>query len=77
MNLMGYRFTFIKLIDNYYNDSPIMSGLYRVFRKATQIITNEGSNNLDKSQLKTNPKDIAKVFRVNGLFKQEPPCRKI
>jgi hypothetical protein len=38
---MGYRFTFIRLIDSYYNDSSIISGLYRILRKAIQIITNE------------------------------------
>lgn len=61
---MGYRFTFLKLIDSYYNDSQIMSGLYRIFRKATQIITNEGSNYLDITSLKSTSKEISKMFRV-------------
>lgn len=65
---MGYRFTFMKLIDSFYNDSQIMSGLYRIFRKATQMITNDVSNFLDKSQLKSSPKDISKMFRVKNIY---------
>lgn len=61
---MGYRFSLIKLIDSFYNDSQVMSGLFRLLRKATQIITNEDSNSLDKTKLKSDPKDISKTFRV-------------
>lgn len=62
--LMGYRITLLKLIDAFYDDSQIMSGLFRIIRKATQIITNETSPFLDKTILKSSPKDISKMFKV-------------
>ena len=67
---MGYRFTFIRLIDSYYNDSSIISGLYRILRKATQIITNDSSDYLDKTSLKSHPKEISKMFRVSSFNKR-------
>ncbi len=63
--MMGYRFTIMQIIDYYFEDSLVMNGIFRVFRKACQIITNEGSNLLDKSLIKSTPKEISTMFRVN------------
>jgi hypothetical protein len=63
---MGYRITLLKLIDAFYEDSQIMSGLFRIMRKATQIITNEYSPLLDKSTLKSTPKEISKMYKVRN-----------
>lgn len=62
---MGYRFTLMKIIDFYNDDSLIMNGIFRVFRKSCQIIANEGSNFLDKNFLKQTPKEISNTFKVN------------
>ena len=66
--LMGYRISLLKLIDAFYDDCQIMSGLFRILRKATQIITNESSTLLDKTVLYSNPKDISKKYKVLRHF---------
>lgn len=71
---MSYRVCLLKLIDIYSVDSQLMSGLFRIFRKATQIITNDNTSQLDRSKLDGRPKDITKKFKnliiekYDGLF---------
>ena len=71
---MSYRISWLKLIDVYSVDSQIMSGLFRVFRKATQLITNDTSPFLDRSRIQGKPRDISKKLKLllieeyGGLF---------
>jgi len=71
---MSYRICLLKIIDIYSTDSQMMSGLFRIFRKTSQQITNDYSSNLDKKRIDGRPKDISKKFKIlliekyDGLF---------
>ena len=71
---MSYRICLLKLIDEYSMDSEIMSGLIRVFRKATQILTYDSSVLIDKSMIEGSPQEVSRKFKIlliekyKGLF---------
>ena len=71
---MSYRISLLKLIDVYSIDSQMMSGLFRVFRKATQLITCDTSPLIDRNRMEGKPKDVSKKFKAmliekyDGLF---------
>jgi hypothetical protein len=60
---MSYKVSLLKLIDVYSSDSQMMSGLFKVFRKATQLLTYDSSTLLDKEQLDESPYSISKSTR--------------
>jgi hypothetical protein len=62
LEMVSSRITFLKLTDIYIMDSQIIGAIFRIFRKAIQILTNE-SIELDQSQCV--PLDYAKELRVN------------
>lgn len=71
---MSYRICLLKMIDIFSMDSSLMSGLFRVFRKSTQLITNHSTPLLDRNKLDGRPKDISKKFKLlliekyDGIF---------
>ncbi len=54
----------MKLLENYLDNSQIVSGVIRLFRKAIQILSNDNHPLLDKTK---EPKIFAKQFKVNIL----------
>lgn len=70
ITIMSQRIIFLKIIEFYISDSPLISSLCRLMRKATQNITIENSNFLDRTQIPGRPKDITKQFKVFIMFKQ-------
>lgn len=71
---MSYRVCLMKMIDIYSTDSQLMSGLFRIFRKASQQITNDSTSFLDRNKIDGRPKEITKKFKIlliekyDGLF---------
>ena len=61
---MSQRIHLLRIIESFINDSPLMSSLCRLMRKATQNITYDSSSLLDRSQIPGRPKDISKQFKV-------------
>ena len=68
---MSYKISLLKLIDVYTSDSEIMSGLFRVFRKATQLITYDSSILLDKEQLEESPYLMSKKYKISLIEKNK------
>jgi hypothetical protein len=68
---MSYKISLLKLIDVYASDSEIMSGLFRVFRKATQLITYDSSILLDKEQLEESPYLMSKKYKISLIEKNK------
>jgi hypothetical protein len=68
---MSYKISLLKLIDVYTSDSEIMSGLFRVFRKATQLITYDSSILLDKEQLEESPNLMSKKYKISLIEKNK------
>jgi hypothetical protein len=62
---MSQRIHFLRIIESHIDDTPLISSLCRVMRKATQNITFENSSLLDRSQIPGRPRDISKQFKVD------------
>jgi hypothetical protein len=66
---MSYKISLLKLIDVYIKDSEMMIGLFRIFRKATQILTYDSCTLIDKEQTEGSPNVISKKFKISLIEK--------
>jgi hypothetical protein len=66
MDIMAQRILLVRLIEVYINDSPLISSLCRLMRKATQNLTLSNSPMLDKEHIHGHgkPREITKQFKV-------------
>jgi len=61
---MTHRMTFLGVVDLFIQYSDIISGILKIWRKATQFVTFDSPTSLDLSKVKGKPKDIAYIFKV-------------
>jgi hypothetical protein len=64
MNLISHRVSLLKILDFYLNDSQVVGGVVRLFRKIIQVLTNDTNNLIEKSR---EPRIFAIEFRVSYL----------
>ncbi len=56
----------LHIIENYLNDSEIIGGIIKIFRKLIQVLSGDSNGLIDESK---NPKLFAKEFKVNYIYK--------
>lgn len=62
LHLISKRIYLLKAMESFLDDSQIVSGIIRIFRKLIQILTTDSNSLVDRSK---EPKVFAKEFRVN------------
>jgi hypothetical protein len=65
MNLISHRVSLLKILDFFLNDSQVVGGVVRLFRKIIQVLTNDTNNLIDKSR---EPRIFAIEFRVSQII---------
>jgi hypothetical protein len=59
----------VKIIDLFFNESQVVSGIIRLMRKCLQIIDNDNPNVIDYEQITSiQPDKLSKNFKVKNNY---------
>jgi hypothetical protein len=59
----------VKIIDLFFNESQVVSGIIRLMRKCLQIIDNDNPNVIDYDQITSiQPDKLSKNFKVKNNY---------
>lgn len=67
MHIIDSRFEIIKIIEEFLEDSQIISNIFRLFRKVLVVITNEElhkGNTTDKMSVKLYNRELKVIIRL-------------
>jgi hypothetical protein len=65
LEIISSRIAFLKLADLFMSDSQIVGSIFRIFRKAIQVLTNENEQLVDINFVACSPQVYSKEFRVS------------
>jgi hypothetical protein len=59
------RVNILKIVETFLEDSQVISGIFVIFRKSIQVLSNDSHHLVDKSMLNISPDEFALSIKVN------------